>query len=538
MNAFAKPARQDEAHQAGPRLNPAVFWPPFVLMLGAVVFNLTSPLWFRNIVGVANQWLLIWFGWLYTLTALLCFVLCIWLAFSPLGRVRLGGRDAKPLMSFWNWFSITLCTTIAIGILFWSTAEPLTHFVQPPAVSGAEPQSAEAGQFALAALYLHWTFVPYSIYCTASILFAFAFYNMQLPFSLGSMLVPLTGNARAERLGPVIDAVCLYALVAGMAAALGTGILTISGGFGSIWGVPRSSIVWGGIAVAIVATFILSSASGLMKGIRVLSDINAKGLFVLGIVVFLVGPITETLTLGAKGLMDFGSVALTTGVVEGLFPTDPWTTQWSIFYWAVWMAWTPITACFLGRIAYGRTIREFLLVNLVLTSLFSLTWMAVWGSTTILLETNGQQLFDVMESSGVESVSYSVMAALPWGQVMVVFYLLSAFVCFVTSADSNTTAMASISSTGVTLERPEAPVWLKFVWGILVGLVAWVMITFADVDGIRMMSNLGGFPAACLLLLVIVSLFKVSWNPQQYNHVDRHGGDSTETASSVGTEKM
>ncbi len=146
MNIFAKPARQDEAHQAGPRLNPAVFWPPFVLMLGAVVFNLTSPLWFRNIVGVANQWLLSWFGWLYTLTALLCFVLCIWLAFSPLGRVRLGGRDARPLMSFWNWFSITLCTTIAIGILFWSTAEPLTHFVQPhPSLHHCDARTVTGG---------------------------------------------------------------------------------------------------------------------------------------------------------------------------------------------------------------------------------------------------------------------------------------------------------------------------------------------------------------------------------------------------------
>lgn len=513
-------ASQSEATEMGPRLNGLVFWPPFILMLGAAILNLASPKWFNTIVGQTNQWLLNWFGWLYTLTAFFCLILCIWLAFSPLGTVRLGGRNAKPLMSFWNWFSITLCTTIAIGILFWSTAEPLSHFVNPPAVSGAESRSLESGRFAIAVLYLHWTFVPYSIYCAASILFAFAFYNMQLPFSLGSMLAPLIGDDNARRSGPFIDGICLYALVAGMAAALGAGILTISGGLDSIWGIPRSSLVWAAITSLIVIMFIFSSATGLMKGIRILSDINAKALVVLGGVVFLVGPTLEIIKSGWMAVIDFGSTAVSSGMLEGLFPSDSWATKWSIFYWAVWMAWTPITACFLGRIAYGRTIREFLLVNLVLTSLFSLVWMTVWGTTSIYLETNGQPLYQKMTDGGIESVSYSVMAALPWGQAMVVFYLVSAFICFVTSADSNTTAMASISSTGLTLESPEAKTWLKVAWGILVGLVAWVMITFADVDGIRMVSNLGGFPAACLLVFVILSLTKVSCNPQRYNRID------------------
>ncbi len=510
---------------ASPQLNPVVFWPPFLLLLAAVALNLFAPQAFAEVVGNANNWLLKYFGWLYTTTAFVSLALCVWIGTTRLGSVRLGGRAAQPLMSFWNWFAITLCTTIATGILFWSTAEPLTHYGNPPGFLKIEPNSVDAQRFAIAALFLHWTIVPYSIYCVASIMFAFAFYNMKLPFSLGSMLVPVLGVRKSAVAGPTIDSICLYALVAGMAATLGTGILTISGGLHSIFGWPRSAVVWALITAAIVGTFIISSATGLMRGIRILSDINAKGLFVLGLFVLVVGPIGKILTFGFWGVLDFGWTFVRTGLVEGLFPHDEWATKWSIFYWAVWMAWTPVTACFLGRIAYGRTIREFLYVNLLLSSLFALVWMAVWGSTTLHLEQQGGALSKAMQQQGAEAVSFAVISALPWGSVLTVFYVLSAFVCFVTSADSNTTAMASLSSQGVTLENPEAKTWLKVVWGTLVGTVAWVMISFADVEGVKILSYLGGFPAACLLLFVIVALFRVSLNPEQYdvtrNEVDR-----------------
>lgn len=504
-----------------PRLNPVVFWPPFLLLVAAVILNLLMPKAFAEVVGGVNDWLLKHFGWLYTTTAFVSLALCGWIGATRLGSIRLGGREAQPLMSFWNWFAITLCTTIATGILFWSTAEPLTHYSNPPDFLKVAANSAAAERFAIAALFLHWTIVPYSIYCVASIMFAFAFYNMKLPFSLGSMLVPLLGARKSAAIGPAIDSICLYALVAGMAATLGTGILTISGGLHSIFDWPRSAWVWALIAAAIVCTFIVSSATGLMQGIRILSDINAKGLFALGLFVLVVGPIGKIFSAGFWGVVDFGWVFVRTGLVEGLFPQDEWATQWSIFYWAVWMAWTPVTACFLGRIAYGRTIREFLMVNLVLSSLFALTWMAVWGSTTLHLEQQGGALSQAMKEQGAEAVSFAVISALPWGSVLVVFYIISAFVCFVTSADSNTTAMASLSSQGVTLENPEARTWLKVVWGTLVGTVAWVMIAFADVEGVKILSYLGGFPAACLLLIVVVALFRVSLNPEQYDVVDR-----------------
>lgn len=506
-------------------LRQGVFWPPFLLLLAAVILNLASPAEFGRIMKSANSFLLDWFGWLYVLCAFGSLGLCVWVAFSGFGRVRLGGETAKPLMGMWNWFSITVCTTIAVGILFWSTAEPLSHYHHPPESAGVPGASPDSARFAVSALYLHWTFVPYAVYCVASLTFAFAHYNMRLPFSLGSTLVPVLGLRAATRAGGVVDAVCLYSLVAGMAAALGTSILTISGGLESLWGVPRSAAVWGVIALAIVTVFVLSSASGLMRGIRILSDINARGLFVLGAVVFAFGPMLYILRLGLEGLVGFGFWFAPVGLYSSLFLQEEWSRMWSVFYWAVWLAWTPVTACFLGQIAYGRTVREFLLVNLLLPSLFGMVWMAVFAGTTLHLESQGAGLFAEMRNSGPESVSYAVLRSLPAGFALVVFYLFSAFVCFVTSADSNTTAMAAISSKSVTRQNPEGPLAIKVAWGLLTGTTAWVMIAFADVEGIRMLSTLGGFPAAILVLLMMLSLARVLCDYRKLDRTD--GADRT-----------
>ncbi len=501
-------------------LNHLVFWPPFLLLLAAIALNFLSPDYrdaetgelirggFYTAVNAANSWILNKFGWLFTTCALLSVSLCVTIAFTRFGKIKLGGEDAEPLMSRWNWFAITICTTIAIGILFWSTAEPVSHLMQPPQALGLEPGSDQAATFALSTMYLHWSFTPYSIYAVASLMFAFSYYNLRQPFSLSSTVTPLFGNKVYGHGGTLIDAVCLYALVAGMAAALGAGILMIAGGLNDLFGIPSNQWTWAAIAATIVITFVISSATGLMQGIRILSDINTKLLFGLLLVPLLFGP-------GLK-LLGYVGPALADYVIHFVprhldFVPDQWAKGWTVFYWAVWLAWAPITACFLGRIAYGRTVREFLLINLVLPSLFAIVWMSVFSGTAIELQQSGQtDLYAVLQQSGSESVSFAVFNTFPWATALIVFYITSSFICFVTSSDSNMTAMASISSTGITPESPEGNLWLKILWGTTVGAVSWVMISFTGgVDGVKILSNLGGFPAAILQLLIIASLAKV-----------------------------
>lgn len=531
-----------QAGQPKTTLNHFVFWPPFLLLLAAIVLNFLAPDTkvnnevvpglFSTTVKTANGWVLTNFTWLFTLCATLSVSLAIVICFSSFRHVRLGGPNAKPLMSKWNWFSITICTTIAIGILFWSTAEPIAHFMLPPDSIGAASGTRASATFALSTMYLHWSFTPYAIYCVASLMFAYAYYNLKLPYSLGSTLEPLFGKRVYGRGGNVIDAVCLYALVAGMAAALGAGILMLGDGLelltkgNETFKVISGTWVWAAIAAVIVATFIVSSATGLMKGIRILSDINTKLLFVLALVPIVFGASWALLGHAGPALIDY---AVNFVPRHLRFQSTEWGNDWTVFYWAVWLAWAPITACFLGRIAYGRTVGEFMQINFIFPSLFAIAWMTIFGGTAIEMQMqeianvgNGNtdnalaaDLFAVYENKGAEAVSFAFFQMLPWSTLLIVFYMFSAFVCFVTSSDSNMSAMSSISSDGISPENPEGSKWLKIVWGVTVGTIAWVMISFTGgVEGVRIMSTLGGFPAAFLQLLIIAALVKIVWRHQ------------------------
>jgi choline-glycine betaine transporter len=508
-------------NNSSPGLNPYVFWPPFSLLALAILINFVAPEWYLATIDSMNDWILSKFSWLFVGVAAASVVLCLVICFSPFGKVRLGGDQAEPLMSMWNWFAITICTTIAIGILFWSAAEPVTHLVKPPAGMNLEPESYEATIFSLSSMYMHWSFTPYSIYCVASLMFAFAYYNMRQPFSLGSTLSPLLGKNVSPKIGGVIDAVCLYSLVAGMSAALGTGIMMIGGGIQDLFGLQSDKWLWAAICTAIVATFIVSSATGLMKGIRILSDINTKLLLLLVLVPVFFGPGWVLLTDGGAALFDY----LVNFVPRSLdFTPSGWAQDWTVFYWAVWLAWAPVTACFLGRIAYGRTVREFMMVNLLFPSIFAIFWMTIFGGTAMHLQIDGTDLQKFVTNKQEAFIAFAVFKEFPWATVLIAFYMTSAFVCFVTSSDSNVSAMAGISSSGISPDNPEGNPWLKIVWGVVVGTVAWIMISFAGgVEGVKILSNLGGFPAAILQVFILISLAIVVW---RHKELDETSGSS------------
>lgn len=555
-------SRQESNENAvGAGLNHFVFWPPFLLLLSAIVLNFWSPDQiqdgelvpgkFSTTVTIANTWVLDQFGWLFSVCAFFSVMLCLAICCTVFWRsgfasVRIGGPNAKPLMSLWNWFSITICTTIAIGILFWSTAEPIDHLTKPPGFANVESGSRDAAVLALSTMYLHWSFTPYSLYCVASLMFAFAFYNMKQPFTLGATLTPLFGRFAIGRGSAVIDAICLYSLVAGMAAALGSGILMINGGLHDLWGVPNANQwVLGGIAFAIVFTFVISSATGLMKGIRILSDVNTRLLMGLALVPLLFVPTFFLISLGGEALWDYVThffyrnlaVSKTATGEMRIFSPDEWSKGYTVFYWAVWMAWAPITACFLGRIAYGRTVKEFMLVNFIFPSFFAIAWMTIFSGTAIYYQMEGQvNLADVIATKGHESVSIAVLNQFPFAVGLVSFYLLSAFICFVTSSDSNMSAMASVSSTGISPDNPEGNSWLKIVWGVTVGMVAWIMICFAGgVEGVKTLSTLGGLPAAFLELFIIAALVRVVFFHRRFDRFSESNyGTVTEAAEEDG----
>lgn len=498
------------------QMNRLVFLPPWLLLIAMVAVSLSSGDAFLAGLNFVTSWILDNFSWLFNFTTLGCVVAIATVYFSPLARVRIGGRQAKPMMGFVNLVWITLCTTIAAGILFWACAEPMYQMYAPAAAEGVQPGSPGAVLFAIKVMFLEWTWSPYAIYTTATLVFAFAFYNMKLPYSIGSALVPLFGRG-VLKYKSLVDVVCLFALSSGVAASLGTGAMTIAGGIESISSIKSNPLSWGVIIALITVTFVISAVSGIMKGIRILSELNSKVYFVLLLFLFIFGPTTYMLSMTAEGLgaylKDFFTLSLSTGAAYG----DSWAKSWPIFYWCNWLAWTPITAVFLGRILKGYTIRDAIHCNLVIPAVFVTLWMGLFSTAAIYYELHGGGFHDLLLSSGPEAVVYAVFRQLPLPMLVIPFYLFIVFISFVTAADSNTTAMAGLCTKGIDEEHQDAPAWLKIVWGFTMAVVTWILISFARVDGIKAASNLGGFPNMFLMLGMTAGLLKICKNPQKYD---------------------
>ena len=430
---------------------------------------------------------------------------CLILIVHPIGKKRIGGANAKPFLTKWRWFSIVLCTTIATGIIFWGTAEPLYHFDSPFSASGTTANTAEAANQSMSYMFLHWTFTPYAIYTVPALMFALAFYNRQKSFSLRSTLFPILPKKNTGRLAAFIDGICLYALVAGMAASLGAGILTLSGGIKNLTGFESQWLLLL-IAGWIVASFTISAISGLMKGIRILSDINARIFVLLALFILFFGPTQSILNQFTNGFIQYIRDLPEMSLVSIIHPDDPWPKSWTTFYWANWLAWAPITALFLGRLSYGYTVRQFLVFNWLFPALFGVLWMSIFSGATLHLELEGLNLTALLNSQGPESVIYRVFEEFPLQPFIAGLFLLTAFLSYVTAADSNTEAMGGISSTGISPESPSPPISIKIIWGITIGAVAYIMISMAGIDGIKMLSNLGGLPSLFLIVAVNIGL--------------------------------
>ena len=288
-----------------------------------------------------------------------------------------------------------------------------------------------------------------------------------------------------------------------MAAALGAGVLTISGGVESILGVAQNPFLWAIIVIVIAVAFVISSASGLKRGIKWLSLINVVFFIIMILVMGGVLLSEEGLSLSIRGFTEYVAQFIPRSL--GFSNLDrAWEQSWTSFYWANWMAWAPVTALFLGRIAVGRTVREFIRFNLVYTSLFSMIWMTIFGSISIMndRDSNGS-LYATLQEGGPQDVIFSLIEELSLGSTGSVIFLVIVFISYVTAADSNTSAMSSMSTQHLDSDEPEAPLMIKIVWGLIIAAMSWVMISFAGMDGIKILSIIGGFPILFLCIYIV-----------------------------------
>lgn len=500
------------------KLKPFVFYPAFIMLLLTIILNYINPGSFLSITSKAKDFMVVDLGWIFSIAGVLSLIVIILIYISPLGDVKLGGPDAKPILNKASWFAVTLCTTIAAGILFWGTAEPMWHLAYPPESLGIQPMSAEAAMFAMETMYLHWTFIPYAIYAVPTIIFGFAYYNMKRSFSVGSQISPLMSAERQNKFDVVVDAVVLFTVAAGISASFGTAVMNMGGGLNALFGISNSKTLWVIITIIGTAAFIISSGTGLKKGIRILSDFNMYLYYIIIAVLLILGPTVYNFGLGTEafgGFLDnIFSKALFTGTATG----DTWASGWTMFYWSNWMAWAPVSAVFLARIAYGYKIREVIMMNFIVPSIFSTIWMTILSGTALNFQLTGRvDIIAKMNEQGSAAAAYAVLGELPFSKIIIAIYLVAVIISFITATDSTTNAMASICTTNIRDADQEAPLLIKVAWGAIVGAVSLVFIVSLGLDGIKMMSYLGGFPALFLSILSIVSLLVIMRKPEKYD---------------------
>ncbi len=494
-------------------INKFVFFPPLILLVGTVAISQINNDLFVKSISATNAWVLQNFGWLFSWSSFFFLVLLVITYFSPIAKVKIGGKDAVPILDKWRWFAISICTTIATGILFWGCAEPLYHYASPPVGLGIAGASEAALNFSMSTMYMHWSFTPYGIYCVTGLVFALAYYNLNQPFRIGALLYPLHQKDNRENQNNILDIICLYALVLGMSASLGAGILALIGGLEELFGFTKSNWLIGITGATIILCFIGSAITGLQKGIKYLSTINIAAFIGIAAYVLIFGFPQKVLSLGGSGMSDYFLHFLPRSTNIGSQLDSSWLNDWSIFYWANWFAWAPISSLFLGRISKGYTVRDYIHFNLIIPSVFAIVWMTVFSGTTLHLNVLlDNSLYTLMTANGEESVMYAVLGKLPLGKAVSIFTLGIIFLSYVTAADSNISAMSAISVNEDGNKEGEAPTFIKIIWGLVIGGLTYIMLSTQGINGIRILSVLGGFPALFIIILAAFSLVKILAN--------------------------
>ncbi len=499
---------QDNIQAFGFDIHNVVFMVSAVLIILFVVWTLVAPSGANSALLGVRDFFETNFDWLFLSAGNIFVLFCLVLIALPVGRIRLGGQDAKPEFGRLSWFSMLFAAGMGIGLMFWAVAEPVGYFTEwfgtPLNVPGGTEESRSA---AMGATMYHWGLHPWAIYGVVALALAFFSYNKGMPLTLRSTFYPLFGDRVWGRLGDVIDILAVLATLFGLATSLGFGAQQAAGGLnflneGISAGLPTQ------IAVIIGVTFValISVMRGIDGGVKVLSNINIAMAGVLMLFVILFG-----------GLIGFvGQFFSTIGsYAEYFFPLsnpvgredETFYYGWTVFYWAWWISWSPFVGMFIARVSKGRTVREFLTAVLIIPTAVTVFWMSAFGGNGLDQAAEG---IGVLGTEGITNSSLSLfhmLENLPLANVAAFLAIVLVLVFFVTSSDSGSLVIDSITAGGK-LDAPQAQ---RVFWVVIEGLIAAVLLFGGGGDGLSALqaaSIATGLPFALVLLLMCVSVIK------------------------------
>jgi choline/carnitine/betaine transport len=489
-------------------IDKVVFAVAAALVVAVIVWGVAAPAGLAAFASAGFTVVTTDFGWFFGILTVAVFLFMMWLGFGRYRAVRLGQDDEKPEFSTVSWVAMLFSAGIGIGLLFYGPLEPMTYFLElPPAFDDVTAGSNEAMHVAVAQTLFHWGPVAWGYYALVGGAVAYAAYRKGRSPLMSALLEPIFGRRTEGALGKVVDVFAIVVTLFGTAVSLGIGALQIGRGVEIVGGTgPLGNGVIVGIIALLAVAFIFSAVSGLKRGIRALSNINMAVAGLLGVFVFVVGPTVLLLNLVPGVLMTFVGELPTLMAQSAASAPDAqgFMSTWTTYYWAWWVSWTPFVGMFIAKISRGRTLREFVVTVIVVPSVVCLVWFTVLGGTSMWLEQTGAAI-SAAESG--EDMLFTVLRQLPFGAVTSVLAMVSIVIFFVTSADSASIVMASLSEQG----NPEPRRWTTVVWGVALAAIAAVLLVGGGqvaLSGLQSLMIVSALPFAVVVILVMVAWAK------------------------------
>jgi len=486
-------------------------------IIAFVFYALALPEQANDFFGHLRPYLTSTFDWFFLGSANIFVLFCLALIVLPVGNVRLGGADATPDYSYMGWFAMLFAAGMGIGLMFFGVLEPVYHMAiseplgvpSPFAEDGSIiPENVEAArQMGLAATIYHWGLHPWAIYAVVALALALFSYNKGLPLTIRSAFYPLLGERVWGWPGHIIDILAVFATLFGLATSLGFGAQQANAGLDHIFGIPVNTTVQVLLITGITAVALVSVVRGLDGGVKVLSEINMVIAAALLLFVLFAAGATSILSDFVNGLVGYAKDVIPLSNPVGREDTG-YMQGWTSFYWAWWISWSPFVGMFIARVSRGRTVREFVVCVLLIPSLVCILWMAVFGGAAIEQvfsdPANSAVKAQVIDSYNPPMSLFAMLEGLPMASITSVIAIVLVIVFFVTSSDSGSLVIDTITAGG----KVDAPVPQRVFWCIFEGAVAIVLLLGGGLGALQAMVISTGLPFTLVLLVMCFAIWR------------------------------
>ena len=484
-----------------PRVNRPVFIASALLIVGFIIFGSLFGELAGEVFSQLQSFITHRFRWLFIILMNVTVVFSLYIALSRYGDIRLGHQTEHPEYSLLSWFGMLFSAGIGIGLLYWGTAEPLYHFMSPPM---GQAETVEAAKQAMSISFLHWGIHAWALYCVVALSLAYFHYRRGLPLSIRSVLYPLIGQKIYGKWGHVVDTLAVFGTMFGVVTSLGLGAMQINAGFSNVFGIPNNVPVQLCLIAIITAMATLSVMMGLDKGIKRLSDINiVLTVLLLGFMLFF-GPTQFIIDSFIENIGNYVSQLIPLGFWSEAYSNTDWQANWTIFYWAWWVSWSPFVGIFVARISRGRTIREFIFGVLFIPMLLLFFWFTTFGGSAVHMELMGNYGLIEAVKADYGSAIFKLIEYYPLTKPLTLVIVVMIMLWFVTSSDSASFVIDMLTAGGDT----NPPKIQRLFWALSQGVIAAVLLVAGGLSALQAVAIIAGFPFAIVVFVMMYCLWR------------------------------